>query len=66
MDVGRTEFEKCFEECGPSTPVFFILSPGVNPVKDVETLGTQENHLHETLSLTCNVIRVLNAIISIY
>jgi len=24
---------------GPSTPIFFILSPGVNPLKDVETLG---------------------------
>lgn len=52
------EFEKCFEECNPSTPVFFILSPGVNPVKDVEILGTQNNNLHKTLSLTCNVIRV--------
>ena len=24
---------------GPSTPIFFILSPGVNPLKDVEGLG---------------------------
>ena len=24
---------------GPSTPIFFILSPGVNPLKDVEALG---------------------------
>ncbi len=24
---------------GPSTPLFFILSPGVNPLKDVEALG---------------------------
>ncbi|XP_077065347.1 dynein axonemal heavy chain 11 [Siphateles boraxobius] len=52
MDVGRMEFEKCFEECSPSTPVFFILSPGVNPVKDVETLGlklgftTDQGNLH--------------------
>ena len=33
------EFAKSFEESGPSTPIFFILSPGVNPLKDVETLG---------------------------
>ena len=33
------EFAKSFEETSPSTPIFFILSPGVNPLKDVETLG---------------------------
>lgn len=33
------EFEKSFEETSPSTPIFFILSPGVNPLKDVESLG---------------------------
>ncbi|KAF4517247.1 hypothetical protein B566_EDAN011631, partial [Ephemera danica] len=32
-------FEESFEETGPATPVFFILSPGVNPLKDVEELG---------------------------
>jgi len=26
-------FEESFEETGPATPVFFILSPGVNPLK---------------------------------
>ncbi|KAF4519850.1 hypothetical protein B566_EDAN005192, partial [Ephemera danica] len=37
---GRTvEFSKSFEETSPSTPIFFILSPGVNPLKDVESLG---------------------------
>lgn len=31
---GRTvEFAKSFEETSPSTPIFFILSPGVNPLK---------------------------------
>lgn len=35
------EFSKSFEEASPSTPIFFILSPGVNPLKDVETLGKQ-------------------------
>ncbi|XP_057668614.1 dynein beta chain, ciliary [Diorhabda carinulata] len=33
------EFEKSYEETSPSTPIFFILSPGVNPLKDVENLG---------------------------
>lgn len=33
------EFCKSFEETSPTTPIFFILSPGVNPLKDVEALG---------------------------
>lgn len=33
------EFSKSYEETSSSTPVFFILSPGVNPLKDVEALG---------------------------
>ncbi|KAK7507150.1 hypothetical protein BaRGS_00001085, partial [Batillaria attramentaria] len=37
---GRSvEFAKSYEESGPATPVFFILSPGVDPLKDVEALG---------------------------
>ncbi|XP_067673689.1 dynein beta chain, ciliary-like [Haliotis asinina] len=37
---GRSvEFAKSFEESGPGTPIFFILSPGVDPLKDVEALG---------------------------
>ena len=27
------EFARSFEETSPSTPIFFILSPGVNPLK---------------------------------
>ena len=34
-----TEFTKSYEESGPATPIFFILSPGVDPLKDVEALG---------------------------
>jgi len=31
---GRSvEFAKSFEETSPTTPIFFILSPGVNPLK---------------------------------
>nr|CAI5828905.1 unnamed protein product [Callosobruchus analis] len=33
------EFEKSYEETSSSTPTFFILSPGVNPLKDVEKMG---------------------------
>ena len=33
------EFAKSYEESAPGTPVFFILSPGVDPLKDVEMLG---------------------------
>lgn len=33
------DFEKSYEETSSSTPTFFILSPGVNPLKDVEKLG---------------------------
>jgi len=29
----NVNFEESFEETGPATPVFFILSPGVNPLK---------------------------------
>ncbi|XP_029686282.1 dynein heavy chain 11, axonemal isoform X1 [Takifugu rubripes] len=35
----KTEFAKSYRESGPATPVFFILSPGVDPLKDVEALG---------------------------
>ena len=33
------EFAKSYEESGPGTPIFFVLSPGVDPLKDVEALG---------------------------
>ena len=32
-------FEVSYEETGPATPVFFVLSPGVDPLKDVEAVG---------------------------
>ncbi|GLH11964.1 Dynein heavy chain, cytoplasmic [Gryllus bimaculatus] len=35
------EFAKSFEETSSSTPIFFILSPGVDPLKDVESLGSK-------------------------
>ena len=37
---GRSiEFEVSYGESGPATPIFFVLSPGVDPLKDVEALG---------------------------
>jgi dynein heavy chain len=33
------EFSRSYEETTPSTPVFFILSPGLDPLKDVEKVG---------------------------
>ncbi|XP_076016721.1 dynein axonemal heavy chain 11 [Genypterus blacodes] len=39
VEASGLEFVKLFEESSPSTPVFFILAPGVNPLKDVEKLG---------------------------
>ncbi|XP_040604816.1 dynein heavy chain 9, axonemal isoform X6 [Mesocricetus auratus] len=38
--MGRAlDFVASFEESGPATPMFFILSPGVDPLKDVESHG---------------------------
>ena len=34
-------FEVSYQESGPATPVFFVLSPGVDPLKDVEALGNK-------------------------
>lgn len=50
------EFSKSFEESSPSTPVFFILSPGVDPLKDVENHGekmgyTMDNKNFHNVSL---------------
>eukprot|EP00961_Rhodomonas_salina_P166218 2239765-Rhodomonas_salina.1 len=33
--------ERSYRDVTPQTPVFFILSPGVDPVKDTEKLGKQ-------------------------
>jgi dynein heavy chain len=32
-------FDESYKETGPATPVFFVLSPGVDPLKDVEAVG---------------------------
>lgn len=33
VEARTVEFAKSYEETSPSTPIFFILSPGVNPLK---------------------------------
>merc|ERR1711881_516915 len=33
------DFAVSYEESGPATPIFFVLSPGVDPLKDVEAIG---------------------------
>uniref|UniRef100_A0A8C4SJT2 Uncharacterized protein n=1 Tax=Erpetoichthys calabaricus TaxID=27687 RepID=A0A8C4SJT2_ERPCA len=35
----QMDFIKSYEESSPATPIFFILSPGGNPLKHVESLG---------------------------
>jgi dynein heavy chain len=35
VDASRIPLPKSFEEAGPATPIFFVLSPGVDPVKEV-------------------------------
>lgn len=41
MEKCNTPFEVSYQETGPATPVFFVLSPGVDPLKDVENLGNK-------------------------
>ena len=49
--IGRSlDFAISFEESGPATPMFFILSPGVDPLKDVEKHGN---------TLTCFIFNKL-------
>uniref|UniRef100_A0A3P9MEE2 Dynein, axonemal, heavy chain 11 n=1 Tax=Oryzias latipes TaxID=8090 RepID=A0A3P9MEE2_ORYLA len=38
VNTPRLDFEKLYEDCGPSTPVFFILSPGLGFSTDKGTL----------------------------
>lgn len=59
------EFAKSYEEASPSTPIFFILSPGVNPLKDVEALGhvlgyTADNGNFHNVSLGMQFVTCLN------
>eukprot|EP00058_Branchiostoma_floridae_P013849 XP_002599337.1 hypothetical protein BRAFLDRAFT_275161 [Branchiostoma floridae] len=39
VEGSSVPFAKSYEESSPETPMFFILSPGVDPLKDVEAHG---------------------------
>lgn len=39
IELRASDFARIYEESSKSVPIFFILSPGVDPLKDVETLG---------------------------
>lgn len=52
VEVPALEFDKLYDDSSPSTPMFFILSPGVDPLKDVEKLGTRHFCIHASF-ITC-------------
>jgi dynein heavy chain, axonemal len=39
VEARGIQFANSFEESSNVTPIFFILSPGVDPLKDVEKIG---------------------------
>lgn len=39
IDARSIEFSRTFKESSPETHIFFVLSPGVDPLKDVEKIG---------------------------
>ena len=43
VEARTIEFAKSFEESSNMTPIIFILSPGVDPLKDVERVGKMLN-----------------------
>uniref|UniRef100_A0AAX7T9Q1 Dynein axonemal heavy chain 17 n=1 Tax=Astatotilapia calliptera TaxID=8154 RepID=A0AAX7T9Q1_ASTCA len=50
--IGRSlDFAVSFEESGPATPMFFILSPGVDPLKDVEKHGRKLGYTFDNKNL---------------
>lgn len=62
--IGRSlDFAVSFEESGPATPMFFILSPGVDPLKDVEKHG---NTLSFVLCLISRNIQPLSVFWTFY
>lgn len=43
INIRQTGFEKTFEETSSSIHTFFTLSPGVDPMRDIEKLGLKMN-----------------------
>lgn len=59
--MGRAlDFAASFEESGPATPIFFILSPGVDPLKDVENQG--EKNLPRTKAAPSHSLLLLASV----
>ena len=48
----RLDLVKAFEESSPATPIFFILSPGVDALKDLEIQGEWPGGGHPALTRT--------------
>lgn len=44
VEARNVEFKVSFEEASNTTPMFFILSPGVDPLIDVERIGKKLNY----------------------
>ncbi|KAJ4456876.1 putative Dynein heavy chain 17; axonemal [Paratrimastix pyriformis] len=44
VDPKPIPLEQSFKETAPQTPMFFVLSPGVDPVKEVEALGKKQGY----------------------
>lgn len=42
IEARQVDFSVSFQESSSTTPVFFVLSPGVDPLKDVEKLGKKK------------------------
>ena len=56
VESRNVEFAQSYKESTSATPIFFILSPGVDPLKDVEALGrrlgfTQDRKNFHNISL---------------
>lgn len=44
VEARTIEFARSYEESSNITPIFFILSPGVDPLKDVEFIGKRNKY----------------------
>jgi dynein heavy chain len=51
----RIRLSKVYEDSSPQVPILFLLSPGVDPVKDVEALGEihEIHYENRKLALVC-------------
>ena len=47
VDAIPFDLGACYEDSGPATPIFFLLSPGVDPVVSVKALGRARGFTEE-------------------